>query len=144
MGGKMKWLAGLAVFATLVGACGGGDDGNGGNTTILLSKDGGDGQSGTVAAPRPRVPVLNVFGDTFLLPVLEGGLIALFLSLILAYMISRWVADPLQKVINAEPPSLGDDIPISLRLLVDKALDKDPAERYESAGAFAQALSGPA
>ena len=35
----------------LVGACGGGDDGNGGNTTIVLSKDGGDGQSGTVAAP---------------------------------------------------------------------------------------------
>jgi hypothetical protein len=29
-----------------------------------------------VAAPRPRVPVLNVFTDQFLLPVIEGGLIA--------------------------------------------------------------------
>jgi plastocyanin len=51
MGGKLKWLAGLAVFATLAGACGGGDGGNGNNNTILLSKDGGDGQTGTVGTP---------------------------------------------------------------------------------------------
>jgi len=54
-----------------------------------------------VAAPRPRVPVLNVFADALLIPVMEGGLIALFLSLILAYVISRWVADPLQNVVRA-------------------------------------------
>ncbi|MGE5643868.1 MAG: sensor histidine kinase [Byssovorax cruenta] len=54
-----------------------------------------------VAAPRPRVPVLNIFADQFLVPVLEGGLIALALSLILAYAISRWVADPLQKLVYA-------------------------------------------
>lgn len=54
-----------------------------------------------VAAPRPVVPVLNVFADAFLLPVLEGGVIALFLSLLLAYVLSRWVADPLQKVVVA-------------------------------------------
>ena len=54
-----------------------------------------------VAAPRPRVPVLNIFTDQFLVPVIEGGAIALFLSLILAYAISRWVADPLQQVVRA-------------------------------------------
>jgi signal transduction histidine kinase len=54
-----------------------------------------------VAAPRPRVPVLNIFADALLIPVIEGGLIALFLSLILAFAISRWVADPLQKVVHA-------------------------------------------
>ena len=54
-----------------------------------------------IAAPRPRVPAVNIFTDQFLIPVLEGGLIALFLSLILAYAISRWVADPLQKVVHA-------------------------------------------
>lgn len=54
-----------------------------------------------VAAPRPRVPVLSVFADQFLIPVLEGGLIALFLSLLLAFAIARWVADPLQKVVRA-------------------------------------------
>lgn len=54
-----------------------------------------------VAAPRPDVPALNVFADRFLVPVLEGGLIALSLSLILAFAVSRWVADPLQKVVHA-------------------------------------------
>ena len=59
------------------------------------------GQILVVAAPRPRVPVLNAFADALLLPVIEGGLIALFFSLILAYVISRWVADPLQNVVHA-------------------------------------------
>ena len=54
-----------------------------------------------VAAPRPRVPVVGVFTDQFLLPVFEGGLIALALSLILAFAISRWVADPLQRLVHA-------------------------------------------
>ncbi|MBN2117913.1 MAG: hypothetical protein JW730_15155 [Anaerolineales bacterium] len=52
-----------------------------------------------VATPRPRVPVLTIFRDELLLPVLEGGVIALLLSLILAFALSRWVADPLQQVI---------------------------------------------
>lgn len=54
-----------------------------------------------VAAPRPRVPILNIFADQFLLPILQGGLIALLLSLILAFALSRWVADPLQQVVVA-------------------------------------------
>jgi len=61
----------------------------------------GDGRVLVVAAPRPRVPVLNVFADEFLSPIIQGGLIALLLSLILAFALSRWVADPLQKVIIA-------------------------------------------
>jgi signal transduction histidine kinase len=63
-----------------------------------------------IAAPRPRVPVLNIFTDQVLVPVLEGGLIALFLSLILAYAISRWVADPLQQVVHAAQTYPSDDI----------------------------------
>ena len=54
-----------------------------------------------IASPRPRVPVLSIFTDQFLVPVVEGGLIALLLSLILAFAISRWVADPLQELIRA-------------------------------------------
>ena len=54
-----------------------------------------------LAAPRPRVPVLNIFKDELLLPILQGGLIALLLSLVLAYGLSRWVADPLQQVVAA-------------------------------------------
>jgi signal transduction histidine kinase len=54
-----------------------------------------------IAAPRPRVPVLNIFTDELLLPILQGGLTALLLSLILAFALSRWVADPLQRVVLA-------------------------------------------
>ena len=54
-----------------------------------------------VAAPRPTTRILNVFTDELLLPIIEGGLIALLLSLVLAYVLSRWVADPLQQVVLA-------------------------------------------
>jgi len=54
-----------------------------------------------VTAPRPRVPVLNIFTDELLLPILQGGLIALLLSLVLAFVLSRSVADPLQQLVLA-------------------------------------------
>jgi signal transduction histidine kinase len=63
-----------------------------------------------IAAPRPRVPVLNIFTDQFLIPVLEGGLIALSLSLILAFAISRWIADPLQQVVHAAQTYPSDEM----------------------------------
>ena len=52
-----------------------------------------------IAAPRPRVPVLNIFADEFFIPIAQGWVIALLLSLVLAFVLSRWVADPLQKVV---------------------------------------------
>jgi two-component system, OmpR family, sensor kinase len=74
------------------------------------------GQIVLVAAPRPRVAALSIFTDQLLLPVLEAGLIALLLSLVLAYVISRWVADPLQQVVQAAQtyPS-GEKKPLSPR-----------------------------
>ena len=59
------------------------------------------GQTLVVAAPRPRVPVLNIFADEFFRPILQAGVIALLLSLIFAFALSRWVADPLQQVVVA-------------------------------------------
>ena len=59
------------------------------------------GQTLVVAAPRPRVPVLNIFADEFFRPILQAGIIALLLSLLLALVLSRWVADPLQQVVVA-------------------------------------------
>ncbi|MCL4530892.1 MAG: HAMP domain-containing histidine kinase [Chloroflexi bacterium] len=58
-----------------------------------------DGNWLMVAAARPKVAVLAVLTDELLVPLAEGGLIALLLSLILAYAIARWVADPLQQII---------------------------------------------
>ncbi len=60
-----------------------------------------NGDTLVVAAPRPRVPVINVFADELLVPVLEGGVIAFLLSLVLAFVIARGIADPLQEVIVA-------------------------------------------
>ena len=67
-------------------------------TSLRLS----DGRILVIAALRPsKMPVLNIFADEFLLPVLEGGAIAFLLSLVLAFVVSRWVADPLQQVVVA-------------------------------------------
>jgi serine/threonine protein kinase len=38
----------------------------------------------------------------------------------------------LKTVIHGTPPPLGEDVPLALRMLVEKALEKDPAERYQS------------
>lgn len=54
-----------------------------------------------VAAPRPRFALLTILRDDFLLPIVFAGTAALFLSLVLAYMISKWVGDPLQRVVTA-------------------------------------------
>jgi signal transduction histidine kinase len=51
------------------------------------------------ARPEPRV--LQVFRETFLGPLFEAGLVAVFLSLLLAVFISRSVARPLQNVAAA-------------------------------------------
>jgi signal transduction histidine kinase len=61
-----------------------------------------DGGWLVAASQRPKVaPILAVLTDELSAPLLEGGLIALLLSLILAFVIARWVADPLQRVIAA-------------------------------------------
>jgi len=60
-----------------------------------------NGYTLVVAAPRPRVPVLSIFADEFFRPILQAGIVALLLSLLLAYALSRWVADPLQQVVVA-------------------------------------------
>ena len=60
-----------------------------------------DGNILVVAAPRPRVAGLSLFADELLPLFLEGGAIALLLSLVLAFVIARWVADPLQRMLSA-------------------------------------------
>ena len=50
-----------------------------GNVWLYTSSRLADGRILMVAAPRPRVPVLNIFADAFLLPVIEGGAIAFLL-----------------------------------------------------------------
>jgi signal transduction histidine kinase len=54
-----------------------------------------------IASPRPRVSIVNTFVDDFLPLFLQSGLIALLLSLVVAFLFARWIADPLQKVVLA-------------------------------------------
>jgi signal transduction histidine kinase len=69
-----------------------------------------------VASPRPKVPILAILTDELLPPLLEGGGIALLLSLILAFVIARWVADPLQQLINvARAFPQGAAVPVDAR-----------------------------
>jgi signal transduction histidine kinase len=61
----------------------------------------GDGTILLVATPRPRVPLINILRDDLLPILLQGGGIALLLSLVLAFGVARWVADPLQGLVAA-------------------------------------------
>lgn len=77
-----------------------------------------NGQVLVVAAPRPRTPVLNIFADEFFGPIIQAGVVALLLSLLFAFALSRWVADPLQQVVVAarKYPQGADDMkPVSPR-----------------------------
>ncbi len=54
-----------------------------------------------VTSPRPRFSIVTLFTDDFLPLIIQSGLIALLLSLAVAFLFARWIADPLQKVILA-------------------------------------------
>lgn len=49
------------------------------------------------ASPRPTLRALSIWRDDLLVPMLRAGVIALIISAILAWLISRWVAAPLGK-----------------------------------------------
>jgi signal transduction histidine kinase len=54
-----------------------------------------------VASPRPRISIVKVFTEDFLPLFLQSGLLALLLSLVVAFFFARWIADPLQTVVVA-------------------------------------------
>lgn len=60
-----------------------------------------DGTFLMVATPRPRNSILNIFSDEFIPVIVLGGGSALLLSLILAFLVSGWIATPLQNIVNA-------------------------------------------
>jgi two-component system OmpR family sensor kinase len=54
-----------------------------------------------VATPRQRVPLLSLIRNDLFLPFAYAGSIALLLSMFLAYGLSRWIGNPLQRLVNA-------------------------------------------
>jgi signal transduction histidine kinase len=69
-----------------------------------------------VATPRPRVPLLSILRDELLPILVQGGGIALLLSLLLAFGVARWVADPLQQLVAAsQHEPIAETKPVSER-----------------------------
>lgn len=66
-----------------------------------------DGTFLMVADPRPRISFFNIFSDEFMPVISLSGVFALLLSLIVAFLVSGWIANPLQRVVNVaqEMPS---------------------------------------
>jgi signal transduction histidine kinase len=81
-----------------------------GDTWLYVTSRAANGRVLMIAAPRPRVPALSIFADELFSPIMQAGVIALLISLVLAFALSRWVADPLQKVVSAARNYPSDDI----------------------------------
>jgi signal transduction histidine kinase len=75
-----------------------------------------DGDWLLVAVPRPAVPLLTVLSDELMLPILGAAVVALIISLLVAFWLSRWIGEPLQRLVVAsrQMPST-DAKPITLR-----------------------------
>jgi signal transduction histidine kinase len=58
-------------------------------------------QTLVVATQRPTQPILSILSDEFFLPIIRAGALALLLSILLSYLVARWIADPLQGITNA-------------------------------------------
>jgi len=54
-----------------------------------------------VATPRPQVPILSILTDELVLPIAGAGIVALTLSLLIAYWLAGWVGKPLQEIVSA-------------------------------------------
>lgn len=51
-----------------------------------------------VATPRPQVPLLQILREELIPPILQAGLGAVVLALLLAVWMARWVTSPLQRM----------------------------------------------
>lgn len=75
-----------------------------------------DGYFLLTALPRPKFSIWLALTDELMPPLLWGGGLALGLALLLALLISRWVADPLQNLVAAAAHFSGGQIaPLPLR-----------------------------
>jgi signal transduction histidine kinase len=54
-----------------------------------------------VARQAPRLPIAQLFGQNLAPPLLQAGLLGLALAVVLAWLVSRWVARPVQRTAAA-------------------------------------------
>jgi signal transduction histidine kinase len=84
-----------------------------------------DGRWLMVAVLRPTVPILSVVRDEFFAPILQAAIVSLALSLILAFWVARWVAEPIRRLVAAahrlpdtNMPPLAEEGPTEVKELV--------------------------
>jgi two-component system OmpR family sensor kinase len=53
------------------------------------------------ATPRPVLPIMSFLRDDLVAPVLRVGLVTLLLAFLLAFLMARWIAAPLQRMASA-------------------------------------------
>jgi signal transduction histidine kinase len=84
-----------------------------------------------VAAPRPTLRALLAYGDDLLRPLLQAALVGLTVSVLLAWLVSRWVTAPLRRLAAAARSVAAGRYEQSLRL-------EGPAEVESLAADFNQ------
>ncbi|HET6845321.1 MAG TPA: HAMP domain-containing sensor histidine kinase [Anaerolineales bacterium] len=73
-----------------------------GHTWLYTRQALANGDLQIIATPRPGLlPVLGLLRDELWRPIIQAGVAALVLALGLAYIIARWIADPLQGLVAA-------------------------------------------
>jgi two-component system OmpR family sensor kinase len=72
-----------------------------GNYWLYMLRHLNDGCWLLLAVPRPVVPLLTILTDELMLPILGGAVIALVISLLVAFWLARWIGDPLQRIVLA-------------------------------------------
>jgi two-component system OmpR family sensor kinase len=84
-----------------------------------------------VARQAPRLPIAQLFGQNLAPPLLQAGLLGLALAVLLAWLVSRWVARPVQRTAAAARAVAGGDY--------DQQIEPSgPVEVQELAHAFNQ------
>jgi two-component system OmpR family sensor kinase len=82
-----------------------------------------------VARQAPRLPMAQLFGQNLLPPLFQAGLLGLALAVLLAWLVSRWVARPVQRTVTAARAVADGDY--------DQQIEPSgPAEIQELARAF--------
>jgi signal transduction histidine kinase len=69
-----------------------------GKIWIYTTRNLQDGYLLLVSTTRPRAPLVSLITDEFFLPIVRAGFLALLLSLLLAFFMTRWITSPLQRV----------------------------------------------
>jgi len=111
---------------------------------LYVSKSLPEGNLLVLSSPRPALRSLGLFGDELLTPVLQAGAAALVLSVILAWLMARWVAAPLGRTAQAaravaagdynqqlEPqgPAEAESMALAFNEMVDRVQASQQAQR---------------